>query len=205
MRRFGVSQLQIFGRRRTIGKGKARLRSGRFAFIRSLVRILETDRLVLRELEADDGAFLHALMNDPAWLRYIGDKGIRTVEDARSYIVHGAQGMYARDGFGLWLVSLKESGRPIGICGLIKRDALEDIDLGFAFLPAYRRQGFASEAARATIAHGKEKLGLHRLVAIMSPENEASGQLLEKLGFRFERMIRLTAETPEIKLFALVL
>ncbi len=144
-------------------------------------------------------------MNDPAWLRYIGDKGIRTVEDARKYITTGAREMYARYGFGLWLVELNTSAIPIGICGLIKRDALEDIDLGFAFLPDYRRQGYAHEAAAATIAYGREKFALARLVAIMSPENEPSGHLLEKLGFRFERMIRLTAEAPEIKLFALAL
>lgn len=167
-----------------------------------MLNVLESDRLILRELEEEDAPFIHQLMNDPAWLRYIGDKGIRTVEDARKYITTGAREMYSRHGFGLWLVELKTSAVPIGICGLIKRDALEDIDLGFAFLPEYRRQGYALEAAAATIAYGREKFALRRLVAIMSLENHPSGQLLEKLGFRFERMIRLTAESPEIKLFA---
>ena len=167
------------------------------------MNVLESDRLVLREMEEGDALFIHQLMNDPAWLAYIGDKGIRTLEDARKYITTGARAMYARYGFGLWLVELKTTSIPIGICGLIQRDSLAEVDLGFAFLPDYRRQGYAFEAAAATIAYGREKFALGRLVAIMSPANEPSGRLLEKLGFAFERMIRLTAESPESKLFAL--
>ncbi len=166
------------------------------------MNVLASDRLVLREMKEVDASFIHRLMNDPAWLRYIGDKGIRSVEDARKYITTGAREMYASYGFGLWLVEFKATAVSIGICGLIKRDSLEDVDLGFAFLPDYRGQGYAFEAAAATIAHGREKFALRRLVAIMSPENYPSGRLLEKLGFQFERMIRLTAESPEIKLFA---
>lgn len=103
------------------------------------MNVLESNRLVLREMEEVDAPFIHRLMNDPAWLRYIGDKGIRTVEDARKYISTVAREMYARYGFGLWLVELKTTPVPIGICGLIQRDSLEDVDLGFAFLPGYRR------------------------------------------------------------------
>lgn len=169
------------------------------------MKVLETDRLLLRELKAEDAPFLFELMNDPSWLRYIGDKGIRTMEDARCYIVDGPRRMYARHGFGLWLVTLKETATSIGLCGLIQREELDEIDLGFAFLPAYRRQGHAFAAASATIAYAREKLGLRRLLAIMSPENEASGQLLEKLGFHFQRLGRLAPASPAIKLFALVL
>jgi len=166
------------------------------------LKILETQRLVLRELCADDAPFMCELMNEPAWLRFIGDRGIRTVEAARNYIVSGPMAMYARLGFGLWLVELGAGGIPIGICGLIKRDSLEDIDLGFAFLSAHWRNGYAFESAAATLAYGKEKFGLRRVVAIMSADNEASGQLLEKLGFHFERMIRLASDKEEVKLYA---
>ncbi len=142
------------------------------------------------------------LMNEPAWRRFIGDRGIRTAEAAQNYIVSGPMAMYARLGFGLWLVELRAGGIPIGICGLIKRDSLADIDLGFAFLSAHWRNGYAFESAAATLAHGKKKFGLRRVVAIMSADNVASGRLLEKLGFRFERMIRPASDAAEVKLFA---
>ena len=109
--------------------------------------------------------------------------------------------MYARCGYGLWLVELKEGTVPIGICGLIKRDALEEVDIGFALLPAYWRKGYASESAAGTVKYGKEVVGLTRLVAITSPDNYASHCLLEKLGFRFERMVRLSTNAPEIKMY----
>lgn len=167
------------------------------------MNILETKRLLLRELVAEDAGFIRQLMNEPAWLRFIGNKNIKTVADAEGYIERGPKAMYARHGFGLWLVALKESGTAVGICGLIKRETLPDVDLGFAFLESHWRNGYAHEATLATIAHGQKMLGLNRIIAILSPDNIASGRLLEKLGFKFERMIRLTDESEEIKLFAL--
>lgn len=169
------------------------------------MKILETERLVLRELCATDAAFILQLVNDPAWLRFIGDKGIRTLEAARNYILNGPVEMYQRHGFGLWLVELKEGKIPIGICGLIKREVLEDIDLGFAFLPDYLRKGYGFEAASASISFGKERFGLKRIVAVLSPDNVASTRLLEKLGFHFERLVRLSSEAPEINLYGAVL
>ncbi len=169
------------------------------------MHILETERLTLRQLGENDAVFIREMMNEPAWLRFIGDRDIRTVETARNYILEGPVKMYERTGFGLWLVELKQGGIPIGICGLIKRDSLEDVDLGFAFRAAHWRKGFAYEAASATMSYGKERLGLRRIVAIMSPDNEASGRLLEKLGFRFERMVRVPSQAPEIKLYAATL
>ena len=165
------------------------------------MKVLETDRLILRWLSTDDAEFILELLNDPAFLRFIGDKGVRTLEDARNYILNGPVDMYTRLGFGLYRVGLKESGIPIGICGLIKRDGLDDVDLGFAFLPQFRAQGYAYEAAAAVMTYGKVALGLKRIVAITSPDNDASGRLLEKLGLRFERMIRLSAGAEEVRLF----
>lgn len=165
------------------------------------MNVLETDRLVLRRMSADDADFMLGLLNDPSWLRFIGDRGVRTREDARAYILKGPIDMYERLGFGIYLTELKEGGVPIGICGLVKRDFLEDVDIGFALLPGFWGQGYAYEAASAVMEHAREALGLKRLVAITNPENHSSIRLLEKLGLKFDRMIRTTADGPEIRLF----
>jgi RimJ/RimL family protein N-acetyltransferase len=170
--------------------------------VKSYLKILETERLVLRWLGPDDAAFILQLVNEPAWVRYIGDKGIRTVEDARNYIENGPVAMYQRLGFGLYLVELRESAEPIGICGLIKRESLEEIDLGFALLSAFRGKGFAFEAAAAVMEYGRRAFAIPRLLAITSQDNHVSARLLEKLGFRFERLAQLEADTAEVKLFA---
>ena len=166
------------------------------------MRILETERLVLRWLGAGDAPFILELVNEPAWLRYIGDRGIRTLEDAQSYIEKSLVEMYRRLGFGLYLVELKQSGVPIGICGLIKRESLENVDLGFAFLSRFWAQGYATESASAVMSYGTKDLGIPRIVAITSQDNPASARLLEKLGFRFERMAQLTAGAAEVKFYA---
>jgi len=151
-------------------------------------RVAETERLVLRELTADhaDAAFIVELLNDPDWLRYIGDRGVRTPEDALAYLARGPIAMYERHGFGLWLVARRGDGAPLGMAGLIKRDSLPDVDIGFAFLPAYRRAGFAREAAAAVLALAWSRYALRRVVAIVSPDNAPSRRLLERLGMRFE-------------------
>ena len=166
------------------------------------MNVLETERLTLRWLALPDAPFIFELLNDPSWIRFIGDKGVRTIEDARDYIAKGPAEMYTRLGFGLYLTTRKDDGAPIGLCGLIKRDSLDDVDIGFAFLPKAWGKGYAREAAAAVIDHGKAAFGLKRLVAITSHDNERSGHLLESLGFRLERMIVLQVGDPEIKLFA---
>jgi RimJ/RimL family protein N-acetyltransferase len=165
------------------------------------MKVLETDRLVLRRMSVDDAEFELRLLNEPSFLRFIGDRGVRTLEDARAYILKGPVDMYERLGFGLYITELKGEGTPIGICGLVKRDFLEDVDIGFAFLPEFWGQGYASEAAAAVMEHAKGALGLKRVVAITNPENHSSIRLLEKLGLKFDRMIRATADGPEIRLF----
>ncbi|MBS0631298.1 MAG: GNAT family N-acetyltransferase [Verrucomicrobia bacterium] len=165
--------------------------------------VLATPRLVLRELHAGDAPFIIRLVNDPAWLRFIGDRGIRTPDDARAYIVNGPVTMYARCGFGLWLAELKATGAPIGICGLIRRDTLPDVDLGFALLPEFCGQGYAHEAAAASVAYARDTAALARLVAITSPDNLRSQALLKKLGFTYERTLRLTETGPESHLYGL--
>lgn len=158
---------------------------------------LETDRLVIGELteSAADIAFIRALLNDQDWLRYIGDKNVHSDADALRYLRNGPFAMYAKHGVGLWRVALKaaRSGAeptPIGMCGLIKREGLDDLDLGFAFLPAYRAQGYAAEASRATLAWGRER-GVKTVVAITTFDNVASGALLTRLGFARDGEVKL--------------
>ena len=163
--------------------------------------VIETDRLIIRRLTLDDTEFLVNILNQPSFLQYIGDKGVRNQEDAVRYLETGALASYAQFGFGQFLVELKGTNKPIGMCGLLKRDTLPDVDLGFAFLPDYWSQGYAFEAASAMIDYGRDAFGLKRIVAITSPENEASMRLLGKLGLKFEQMIKLTEDQPEVRLF----
>lgn len=163
--------------------------------------VLETARLQLRRLDLDDAPFVLRLVNEPSWLRFIGDHGVRTVDDARGYIRNGPLAMYARHGFGLWLVERKGDKRPLGQCGLLKRDGLDHPDIGFAFLPDYWGQGYAQEAAAATLAYGHDALGMPEIQAITSLDNEASIKLLQRLGFGYRRQIELSPGDP-VKLFA---
>lgn len=153
-------------------------------------------------MSVDDAAFVFDLVNEPSWLRYIGDKGVRTLDDARGYIENGPLKMYERMGFGLYLVELKETGAPIGMCGLIKRDSLADVDIGFAFLPAYWSKGYAHESAAAVLEHGRTAIRLPRVVAITSTDNESSKKLLLKLGFEFVKNTRLSEDQDVISLFS---
>jgi ribosomal-protein-alanine N-acetyltransferase len=164
------------------------------------VRVLQTERLSLRRLTLDDAEFIVDLLNDSSFLRFIGDKGVRTAEDARQYILTGPMASYERYGFGLWLVELKGSTTPVGICGLLKRDTLSEVDIGFAFLPRYRSMGYAIESAAAVLDYGRNVLGLERVVAIANHDNAASIRVLEKIGMTFDRMIKLSDDGPEIRL-----
>ena len=165
------------------------------------LHVLDTPRLVLRRLESADAGFIFEITNDPDWLRHIGDRGIRSLDDARRYITDGPSAMYERHGFGLHLVGLRDGGTPIGLCGLIKRDWLDDVDIGFAFLPAFRGRGYALEAAAATLEYGRTTLGLHRIAAIVSPGNADSLRLLGRLEMRLERMVVPPNETSPLCLY----
>lgn len=169
------------------------------------LNVIETERLALRQFASADAAFILELVNEPSFIQNIGDRGVRTLSDAERYIENGPVASYAKNGFGLWLVMLKEAGESIGMCGLIKRDQLEDVDLGYAFLPRYWSKGYALEAARAAMDFAKNTAKLQRVVAIVDPDNEASIRLLEKLDFKFEKMVRLSADDIDLKLFAIEL
>ena len=165
--------------------------------------ITETERLVISQLELSDAAFIIELVNDPDWIRYIGDRGVKTTDDACTYLNNGPIKSYGLNGFGLFLVKLKEEDIAIGMCGLIKRPGLDDIDIGYAFLPKARGKGYAYESAVAVLEYGKDVLGLKRIVAITTPDNKDSIHLLEKLGMKFEKMIKITDDADETTLFAI--
>jgi RimJ/RimL family protein N-acetyltransferase len=152
--------------------------------------VLETERLILRHFSTHDAPFILALLNEPSFLRYIGDKKVRSLEDARQYILEGPVATYERHGFGLYQVELKDLHTPIGMCGLLKRDDLPQPDIGFAFLPAFWNSGFAFEAATAVLTDARKRLKFDRILAIVNPDNDASIRLLQKLGFGFERIKR---------------
>ncbi|MFQ1897562.1 GNAT family N-acetyltransferase [Aeromonas veronii] len=159
--------------------------------------MIASARLILREMIATDAPFILELLNDSDFYRYIGDRGIRTLEQAQEYIQQGPAVSYARYGHGLYLVERKEDGASLGICGLIKRDTLELVDIGYAFLPQYRGHGYAIEAAQAALADGKSRLGIGQVVAIVTPGNERSIGLLAKLGLVRSRLVKLSEDADE--------
>jgi RimJ/RimL family protein N-acetyltransferase len=163
--------------------------------------VIETARLRLRRLGDGDAAFMLELLNDPAFIRNIGDRGVRSEADAIRYLRDGPLASYARHGYGLYLVELRDTGEAAGICGLVKREYLEDADVGFAFLPRFRRQGYALESASAVRSYAMGGLGLTRLLAITSPDNADSIRVLEKIGLRFARMVRPPGDGGEVRLF----
>ncbi|MCR8844964.1 GNAT family N-acetyltransferase [Paenibacillus sp. SC116] len=166
------------------------------------MKVVETDRLILRRLTSEDADFIYKLLNNPSWLQFIGDKGVRTLDDARDYILKGPVAMYEQLGFGMYLTQLKEEGTPIGICGLIKRDWLKEADVGYAFLPEFWGNGYAYEASSAVIAHGKNVIGLKCILGITSMDNERSIRLLEKLGMQGEGTVQSPGSDEELKKYA---
>ena len=166
------------------------------------MNIIETERLSLRPLSAQDSEFLIELLNEPSFIQNIGDRGVRTTADAQAYVQNGPAASYAKNGFGLNLVILRETGESIGICGLIKRDTLDNVDIGYAFLPRYWSKGYAVESTLAVKKYARDEVGLNRLVAIVDPANASSIRVLDKIGFAFEKMVKLSGDDIELKLFA---
>jgi RimJ/RimL family protein N-acetyltransferase len=166
---------------------------------------LETARLSLRRFTLEDAAFALRLVNEPSFIANIGDKGVRSLDDARRYLREGPLAMYERHGYGLWHASLRETGAAVGMCGLLKRDILPDVDVGYAYLPEFWGQGLAFEAAGAVLRHGARQFGLRRVIGVVSDGNQGSIRVLEKLGLRFERMYPMYPGEPEVRLYAIEL
>lgn len=160
---------------------------------------LQTERLTLRELTQEDTALMLAVFNDPDFLRNVGDRGVHTEEDALHYIADGPMSMYRQYGYGLYKVELKD-GTPIGTCGLLRRDGLDDADIGFSLLPDFRNKGYALEAARAVMEFGRNVIGLKRIVAIALPDNTPSVRLLEKIGLKPAGLMTLPGGSEELLL-----
>lgn len=169
------------------------------------MHILDTARLRLRTLDQNDAVFYLALVNTPGFIEFIGDRGIRTVSAAAQAILEGPMAMQARLGHSIYLVEDKASGAPLGMSGLIKRDTLAHVDIGYAFLPEHCGKGYAFEAGQAVVEHARSSIGLERLLAITSPGNVASIRLLEKLGLRLEKLVQLGPDEQATKLFSMLL
>lgn len=164
--------------------------------------VLQTARLTLERFTTDDAEFVLALLTEPSFLQFIGDRGVRTLDDARRYIADGPLTSYERFGFGLYAVRLTGGVAPIGMCGLLRRETLDAPDIGFAFSPAYWGNGYARESAAAVLEYAKADLGITRLLAVVSPGNRASIAILEALGLRFQEMKRLTPDGKDVQLFS---
>jgi RimJ/RimL family protein N-acetyltransferase len=166
-----------------------------------MVRILETKRLILRETSVDDAEFMLDLLNQPSFIKYIGDRNVRTIDESKEFIETRYRQSYRDNGFGLYVVETKETNTPIGICGFVKRDTLPEPDIGFAFLPQFCGQGFAHESAEGSMRFGEEKLGFTKVLAITTQNNESSGKLLAKVGFKFVELVKMPHDEDELKLF----
>jgi len=163
--------------------------------------VMRTERLQLRQFTLDDAAFILRLLNEPSFVRYIGDKGVRDLEGARGYLQAGPMASYERHGFGLWRVGLNSEDTAIGMAGLIRRDYLDDMDIGYAFLPAYAGMGYALEASSAVMRHARDVLDARRVLAIVNEDNAASIRLLGKLGFQGDGVVRAPGSEHDVRLF----
>lgn len=166
---------------------------------------LGTDRLTLREFTLLDAEFILDLLNQPSFIANIGDRGVRSLAEAESYLLNGAMVSYVQHGFGLWLVQRKSDQAKLGLCGLVKRKELPEVDLGYAFLPEFLGRGYAREAALGVIDHARKVIGLKRLLAIVSPGNVRSIRLLEKVGMLFEKTMEWPQDGSELKVFGMQL
>jgi RimJ/RimL family protein N-acetyltransferase len=164
--------------------------------------ILETERLQLREFTMDDTAFIIELVNSEGWLKFIGERNVKTEEQAKAYLENGPMKSYREHGFGLSMVEIKEDNRKIGMCGLLKRDTLEHPDIGFAFLPEWMGKGYAFEIACATLIYASNTLKIPTICAIVVPENNRSIKLLEKIGMTFMKRVQLPPNHEELLLYS---
>lgn len=164
--------------------------------------IIETERLILREMTLDDAAFLYKLMNSENWLKYIGDRGINSVEAARAYMLKSYLGSYQKNGFGAYMIVRKTDGELIGNCGLYKRENLKHPDIGFAMLPEFYKMGYGYEAAMGVLKYAKENLNIDTLLAITDKENHSSIGLLNKIGLNQKDVIKLDKAGPDLLLFS---
>ena len=166
------------------------------------MNVISTDRLLINRITLDDAGFILKLMNDKDWIQNIGDRGIRTIEETEEYIRTRFLKAYDESGFGFYSLILKSDQQIIGIAGLVDREGIDHIDIGYGMLPEFRGKGYAFEATKAIYDYAYEELKLKKIVAIVNPDNTSSIKLLSKLGLEFERMIRFPDEEIDIMLFS---
>ncbi|MGD8662066.1 MAG: GNAT family N-acetyltransferase [Desulfobacterales bacterium] len=164
--------------------------------------IVETKRLILRNITIDDAEFILRLVNEPSFVSNIGDKGLKNLDDAERFILQGYWTNQKRSGYGMFLVELKNKGDSIGGCGLLYRKFLDVTDIGFAFLPEYWNRGFAYEAAEAVLKYGHTTLGIKKIVGLTSADNLGSIKLLKKLGMDFEKTVKMSDDDAETVLYS---
>ncbi|SFE40599.1 Protein N-acetyltransferase, RimJ/RimL family [Chitinophaga sp. CF118] len=164
--------------------------------------ICKTERLIISELTIQDAPFVLTLLNTPTWIQYIGDRGIKNIDEARNYLLNGPIASYKQRGFGLYLIKLKEGNIPIGMSGLIKREGLDNVDIGFALHPDYARKGYAFECADAIMKYAREVLKIPVIVAITTEDNASSISLLKKIGLQYKEMVILPGNPKEYMLFS---
>ena len=165
--------------------------------------IAETKRLIIAKMTLDDAPFMLELLNTPNWIKYIGDRNVKTVDEAKTYMTNGVLKSYKESGFGFYKLLLKEeNNKIIGTCGLVKREQLENVDIGFAMLPGYEGKGFGMEASLEIMSLAKNLFRLPKIAAIVQPNNPNSIKLLEKLGLSFEKKVKPFDDGAELLLFA---
>ena len=165
--------------------------------------VILTQRLALRRVAPSDSGFILELLNEPAFLKNIGDRKVRTEADALGYIAEKLAASYEIHGFGLYVVEPRDEGAPMGICGFVKREVLPHADIGFSFLERHWSKGFALESATATLDYGRTTLGFSRVLGLTALENPRSIRLLERLGLRFERLIDMPGHGVQSRLFSI--
>lgn len=163
--------------------------------------VLETERLILRHATVDDAPFMFQLLNDPSWIKFIGDRNIKTIEDAKNYTQKNIIQSYEKNGFGLFLTELKKDNTPIGLCGLVNRPQIEDIDIGFAFMPNFKGKGYGYESASAVMEYARKEVGLKKIAAITVKENIRSIALIEKLGLHHEKTFAFDGGSDIVELY----
>ena len=164
--------------------------------------VIETERLILRKFTVDDAPFILKLLNTPSWLRFIGDRNVHSIEEAEQFLLNRYMKGYETHGFGFYLAIEKVTKNPIGMCGLVKRANLEDVDIGFAFMPDFVGKGYGFEAASATLKYAENVLKLEKVIAIVDPKNVVSIALIKKIGLKFEKTVRIFADDIELMLFS---
>jgi ribosomal-protein-alanine N-acetyltransferase len=167
------------------------------------MKTIESERLFLRPLTLEDGEFILQLLNTDGFIKYIGDRNVKTIEQAKNYLINGPLKSYETNGFGLSLVELKTDRTPVGMCGLLKRDYLDHPDIGFAFLPDYTGKGYAYEIVKEIIRHGLDELQMEKILAIVLPENSPSIKLLERAGFRYDKNFISPDTNEELCLYSI--